>query len=362
MTSLQLAKVQFAGTSILSRGYFKELSRQDRLCLLPMTAAGGAVGIGSMVFILLQNYRALFLVGTHTGHPELLYFFSVLVSSLFIFILSIPLALSKIYHSGDAELLISLPVTPLQFVLSKTVLLYGFSLFIHLVFYLPALYVYLGNTSVQAACFFPSLVQAFSAPLPSLGFTAGVAAFCVFLLSRRITAILSKHQESAVTLPRTGKKKPRIRARHPVTALFMKEWSVLSSSSAFIFEAVGEALVLPIVLVMFSLLVPDEVVTLAGDFLEGFGMKGPLVLGLILLFTGINSIPSTSLSREGPGLSLSLSLPVSGKDHLKAPRAFFTWHSLYRPYSSTWPFSFPSWISRRLPCSTSFPAEQRVSC
>ena len=415
MTLLQLTRAEAAGTSMFSRGYFRELARQDRLWILPLAVCGIAMGAGMAVFMLLQNYRGLLMLGQQIGHPEIMFFFSFLASGLFIFILSIPSSLSKIYHSNDSELLMSLPITPRQIVLSKTLLLYGFFLLLHLLFYLPAVHLFLaynpvsigwvvaaviqgcavpmvpltlgigtasllaggssfsrhrmlfeilGMTLVLAALIgfqmlvsrqmlgnlseiqlqadsllvrFASRILRFLPPatwaarsvsgslwhLPlSLLFSLAVSALLLFLISTRITTVLARRQESARRVKKTGRPAADKRVHKPTVALFCKEWAVLSSNSVFLFEAIGEVFVLPLILVIFSLVIPGEVMEMATGFLEDFDMKGLLVFALILFFTGINSISSTSLSREGSSFRLSLSLPFRGRVHLKAKLMF----------------------------------------
>lgn len=429
MTWLQLTRAQAAGTSVFSKGYLRELSRQDRLWLLPLALAGMAVGVGSVVWMLLQNYRGLFLIGRKTGHPELLFFFSLLASGVFIFILSIPTALSRFYHSRDADLLSSLPVTPRQMVLSKTGLLYLFFLLLHLVFFLPAVYVYLleagrgavvvtavvlqalavplaplvlgilaaallagvsvfsrhrvlfevlgmlivvaglvalqalmsrqlmgdltaGGQAMDPDSFLVRMTTAALAALPpaawaakgltgsplflllSLAFTAAVSTLGLGLLSSRIPGILSNLRESSGSR-RVRRRESSGRAeapsrrrdggtptRTPLAALFSREWAILSSNSSFLFEAIGEAAVLPIILVVFSVVVPGEIIGMAVGFLEDIGLRGLPVFILILMFTSINSISSTSLSREGQLFSLSLTLPLPGRVHLTAKMLF----------------------------------------
>ena len=415
MTSLQLSRAQAAGTSVFSRGYLRELSLQDRLWLLPLTVAGTGVALAMAVFLLLQNYRALLSAGTMTGTDELLFFFSFLASGIFIFILAVPASLSRIFHSRDSALLMILPVTSSRILVSKLLLLYPLFLALHLIFFLPAVFVFHSGMET-GPWFFPAVVlQGIAGPLVPLtlgvlaaGLLAGLSTFSrhrvlmelagmivllaalvvlqtalsrqlmegmtesridpesailrfagvslkvlppaawaarslsgpvrylplsaafsaavtlagVAVLSRRFQTVLGKIGETPV---RAGARRHRSlssRTGSPTGALLAREWAVLSSSSVFLFEAVGEALVLPILLLIFSLTIPDEVRTMVIGFLDSIEARGLPVFGALLLFTGINTVSSTSLSREGSCFSLSLSLPVPGKDHLAAKLLF----------------------------------------
>lgn len=415
MTWLQLTKAQAAGAGLVSRGYLKELSSQDRLWLLPMALAGAAVGAGSVVFMLLGSYRSLMTAGLATGYPEFLFFNALLVSGLFIFILSIPSALAKVYHSRDADLLFSLPLPPGRIVLSKTALLYGAFLPLHLLFFLPAVYVYLEAVTPEPSFILPVILQSLIAPLAPLvlgmtgaSFLSGgsglsrhrvlvevsgmamlTAALVAFqsILSRRmmagmqglaldpeslfirlttaslkalpplawgarsltgnlaslalsavfttaltvvgirfqsgrISTVLIRHREAAFKTKRRSGGRKAFKPRSPLKTLFFREWSVLSSTSTFLFEAAGEALILPLMLVIFSVMIPREILTLVKDSLDGLGFKGLIIFDLLLAFLSINTISSTSLSREGPSFALSLTLPLSGRQQLRAKLLF----------------------------------------
>ncbi len=103
-----------------------------------------------------------------------------------------------------------------------------------------------------------------------------------------------------------------------VRSLLAREWSILFSNSTFIFEAVGEVLILPIVLGVYAFLLPREISGQALGFITTVPWSGPALLGVLVLMTNLTTVSSTSVSREGRLFGLSLSIPVAGRTQVRA--------------------------------------------
>jgi hypothetical protein len=110
--------------------------------------------------------------------------------------------------------------------------------------------------------------------------------------------------------------------RSVVRRLMGREWAVLSSNSTFIFEAVGELLVLPLVLGVYGLILPRRMVGQAMHFITAMPVLGLALMGVVVLMTSLTTVSSTSLSREGRRIGLSLCLPVPGRLQLRAKLYF----------------------------------------
>ena len=109
----------------------------------------------------------------------------------------------------------------------------------------------------------------------------------------------------------------RVSPRGVVRRLVGREWSILSSNSTFIFEAIGELLVLPLVLGVYSLIIPRQVIGPAMHFITNMPGLSLALMGVLVLMTSLTTVSSTSISREGRLMGLSLSIPVSGRTHVK---------------------------------------------
>jgi ABC-2 type transport system permease protein len=114
-----------------------------------------------------------------------------------------------------------------------------------------------------------------------------------------------------------------------VRSLLAREWSILSSNSTFIFEAAGEVLILPIVLGVYGLALPHQLVGRAISFVTTTPWIELAILGVLVLMTNITTVSATSISREGRLFGLSLALPVAGRTQVAAKLALHM--SLYGP-------------------------------
>jgi ABC-2 type transport system permease protein len=101
-----------------------------------------------------------------------------------------------------------------------------------------------------------------------------------------------------------------------------REWAILSSNSTFIFEAIGELLVLPLVLGVYGLILPRQMTSQAVQFMVHMPVLSVALMGVLVLMTSLATVSSTSLSREGPRLGLSLLLPIAGRVQVKAKLVF----------------------------------------
>ncbi len=106
-----------------------------------------------------------------------------------------------------------------------------------------------------------------------------------------------------------------------IGGLLRREWSILTSNSTFIFEAVGEVLILPILLGVYALVLPRQMIGTVLGFITSAPWIGPAILGALVLMTNITTVSSTSISREGRLFCLSLVIPVSGRTQVKAKLA-----------------------------------------
>ena len=106
-----------------------------------------------------------------------------------------------------------------------------------------------------------------------------------------------------------------------VGSLLRREWSILTSNSTFIFEAVGEVLILPLVLGVYALVLPSRMVGQALAFVTGAPWTGPAILGVLVLMTNLTTVSATSISREGRLFGLSLAIPEAGRTQVTAKLA-----------------------------------------
>ncbi len=128
----------------------------------------------------------------------------------------------------------------------------------------------------------------------------------------------SRRERAAVS----GRAAQRMVQRRPVLrSLVAREWAVLTSNSTYLFEAAGEVVVLPLVLGIYALILPKAVLGPALGFINSSPFMGLIVMAVLVLMTNMTTVSSTSLSREGRLFSLSLSVPVSGRDQVKAKLA-----------------------------------------
>jgi len=118
-----------------------------------------------------------------------------------------------------------------------------------------------------------------------------------------------KHYTPDATLP------PPLK---PSRALIGRELRLLTSNSTFLFESAGELVIFPILLVVFRISMPADQLDQIMPFLNQTAYLFPIVLVLLLLLSGINSITSAAISREGKLFNLSLVLPLRGSVQIGA--------------------------------------------
>jgi ABC-2 type transport system permease protein len=106
--------------------------------------------------------------------------------------------------------------------------------------------------------------------------------------------------------------------RSVLRALVGRELRLLFSNSTFLFESIGELLVFPLLLIIFRFVTPSSLIADLLPLAHGSVYLLPIVLGVLLLFAGINTVSASALSREGATFDLSLSLPLSGWTQVRA--------------------------------------------
>jgi ABC-2 type transport system permease protein len=388
------------------------MRRKEKLWVLPVAGIGGLVGAVVYLVMLVGIYASMLAAGKAAGHPELVMFYALLGSWVFIFVTAIPLSLSLLYYSTDLKMLLPLPVRPLQIVAAKGMLLYLYCLPVNLLFMVPALVLYvrdagaaastvvsaaihllvspllplglavllvlalmkavnlsrfrvalevggmtvaivlviglqvvlsrsamagLGGGTFDALGSFPDLYGTLSrvlppaawaaggfvpgagagGPLASLALTAAAAGAAFLLAPVNFLRDVTERREP-------GSRRRRARAaaagaaalpapRAPLASLLAREWAVLASSSSSLFEAFGEMLILPLLLGVYSLLIPRNLVGQAMAFLGRSPAMSLILMGVLVLMTGLTTVSATSISREGKLFSLSLTLPVKGR-------------------------------------------------
>jgi ABC-2 type transport system permease protein len=395
--------------------------RRDRVWILPVAGLGILVGLAAMEFMLVGVYRSLLATGVGIGRPEIVVFYGLFLSWAFQFVTAVPIALSLLYYSNDLRLLLTMPVRPVQIVATKGLLLYCYSIPIHLVLFVPALWLYVGAAGFSVPLVLSGILSLFVTPLLPLALStlfvlglmkvvnlsrfrvalevAGMALAIVLLVGLQV--LLSRTTISTVTgsgapqvlsgfagiftsleralppiawaargfvvgagpapvllsllvtaclvalvavlaplnflsdvMERREMQKGRSRgsarslAREQavphgvVRALLFREWAILSSNSTFIFEAVGELLVLPLVLGVYALIIPKAMVSQAMSFILAMPILSIGLMGIAVLMTSLTTVSATSISREGLRMALSLTLPVAGRTQARAKLYF----------------------------------------
>jgi ABC-2 type transport system permease protein len=163
-------------------------------------------------------------------------------------------------------------------------------------------------------------------PLPILGavlVTAILLAAALLLAPLNFLHDVTERREPAVRAGRLLRADAaslacRVAPHGIVRRLVGREWSILSSNSTFIFEAIGELLVLPLLLGVYGLIIPRQYLGAAMTFITGMPGLGPALMGVLVLMTSLTTFSSTSISREGRLMGLSLAIPVSGRTQVKA--------------------------------------------
>jgi ABC-2 type transport system permease protein len=108
------------------------------------------------------------------------------------------------------------------------------------------------------------------------------------------------------------------RPRSMLRSLIRREFAVFTSNSTFIVQGTSELLIVPLLFLIYGLVLPKKVLGSALMFITSSPMIGPIILAVLCFMTNITSLSSTSISREGKGFSLSLVLPVPGREQVKA--------------------------------------------
>jgi len=200
----------------------------------------------------------------------------------------------------------------------------------------------LSGGTFEALNRFPDLYGAMARALPPLawaanGFVAGAgpapllvsllltaAAVVVILLLAPIDFLrgATERRESGATRRAAPGAAPLSFApsapRSVASSLLRREWAILSSNSTSLFEAFGEMLILPLLLGVYSILIPKQYLGPAMQFITGSPLIGLILMGVLVSMTSLTTVSATSLSREGRLFSLSLTMPVSGRTQVKA--------------------------------------------
>jgi ABC-2 type transport system permease protein len=94
------------------------LRKKHDLWMIPMIGLGG-LGIGVMLVLYIKLIRLAYNALAPSGQASVLLTFAVLLGQVFILILGFYYVISAFYFSRDLEILIPLPLTPTQVMLSK---------------------------------------------------------------------------------------------------------------------------------------------------------------------------------------------------------------------------------------------------
>jgi ABC-2 type transport system permease protein len=425
MNTLTLLRAKVEGTTFISRGLFKQLKQRDQLWILPLASLGVVAGGGFFMFFLIQNYLGMYQLGLALGRPELVALIGLVASWVLVFVAIFPLALSVMYFSKDSRMLLALPIPQSRIAGVNCMLLYLYSLPIHLLVFLPAALIFLAKTGADVAGVLTTVVVGVTGSLVPLALSLllvlgitravnlsrhrmalealGMTLLVVLLIgvevviSRTAMSSLAGSAPSAVaqrvgeavvglerwlapaawgvrglqgaaelpwlalfllvslgvaagaftvvqsgyirqlmeqaetrgprrkvragrTLPASAELAPR---RGVTRALLGRELSILASNSTYLFEAIGEVLIFPIVLGIFSVLIPREYIDQFLPFLLASPALLPIATGVLALMAGLNTVSATSISREGARLGISLSLPLPGRTHVRGKGACY---------------------------------------
>lgn len=156
--------------------------------------------------------------------------------------------------------------------------------------------------------------------LGSLGVSAGLLAVVALVVDRLFLADIGRRGETRG--PGRGRREGDLRAGSAVAALTGREWTVLSAHSTFLFEAFGQIIVFPLILVVFQFSMPAEAMDGLLTALPETDVLGLIALGVLLLFGTLSTVSATSISREGKTFALSLVLPVPGRLQIRAKLRF----------------------------------------
>jgi ABC-2 type transport system permease protein len=404
MKTTALLKAKIEGTTFLGGGRLKQLRERDQLWVLPLAVVGIAAAAGTFVWLLVLNYTGLYQLGRAVGQPALPLYVAVLATWVLTFVAAVPLAISVLYFSRDARILVPLPLPAWKIVTANLGLLYLYSLPLVLVLYVPAVVVVaaaegvsvtliLGAAlttgtvtlvplaiSVVIVTLIARVVQLsrYRTALEALGmvllvvvlvgvqlllsrtvatggpeqllqgriaelilsvqgavppaawaagglFRGGLGGLLLFVILSLVliagvdvfasAAFLRQVAVQSVTRTRRrrgGRASVDLSPRSAVRALADREYAILTSNSTFIFETAGEVLIFPLILGIMAIATPGEVTQELLPFVTNSPYIFPILLGLLVLLSTINTVSSTALSREGASFDLSLSLPLPG--------------------------------------------------
>ena len=191
MKTLPLVRATLRGTTWLSAEGLRDLVRRGRLWMVSLAGLGILAGVAIVVFMVLGIYRALLAYGPANGQPDLLVFSALLGSGAFMFVTAIPLALSLLYYSSDLAMLFAMPLRPRSIVTAKSFLLYLYCIPVHLVLFVPALWLQVSAAGLPPAAALGSLLALFAYPLLpiSLAVLAALALMKTVNLSRYRTTL-----------------------------------------------------------------------------------------------------------------------------------------------------------------------------
>ncbi len=198
----------------------------------------------------------------------------------------------------------------------------------------------LSGGTFEALNRFPDLYGAMARALPPLawaanGFVAGAGpaplllsllATCAVIAAVMLLApvdflrgVMERREIGPKRRAASGAAPLALAARSPLArSLLRREWAILSSNSTSLFEAFGEMLILPLLLGVYSILIPKQYLGPAMKFITGSPLIGLILMGVLVSMTNLTTVSATSLSREGRLFSLSLTMPVSGRTQVKA--------------------------------------------
>ena len=103
-----------------------------------------------------------------------------------------------------------------------------------------------------------------------------------------------------------------------VKSLLLREWEILKSSSYFIFEIMGEALIPLILIIVYSFMgVLTEIMDNI-NYVQSFPYFPVLVCAALAFMGSLSQVSSTSISREGNQFIYNKCLPIQAFDYFKA--------------------------------------------
>ena len=154
---------------------------------------------------------------------------------------------------------------------------------------------------------------------------ASSGAVLLLVISFRYRAILSNQASTAAYSRKRGRSPAHGtpgRHRGIYRSLMRKEFDVIASNSTFLMETVMQVFILPFLLVIFYVTGQLGEVSQFLDMIRDLPYLELAVFGILLLFEGLTSVSSTSISREGKRFVISRLLPVGVRTHVYAKILF----------------------------------------